>query len=178
ARPRRGLGLLAWDAPARGARAGAPAPAAAAAPRRAVHRPRPGLGGRTRAAPSRRAGPRRAHRPGHARPGCRGRPADPRALSSRRAAGSASVRRGVASRALSLGRCLGMSGFFRVAWLVVRKDLMVEARSFEIITTTLFFAVTVVLVFAFGLVREGRAVDDVAAAILWIALAFSGTLAL
>lgn len=71
-----------------------------------------------------------------------------------------------------------MSGFFRVAWLVVRKDLMVEARSLEIVTTTLFFAVTVVLVFAFGLVREGRAVDDVAAAILWIALAFSGTLAL
>jgi heme exporter protein CcmB len=71
-----------------------------------------------------------------------------------------------------------MTGFFRVAWLVVRKDLMVEARSLEIVTTTLFFAVTVVLVFAFGLVREGRAVDDVAAAILWIALAFSGTLAL
>ena len=71
-----------------------------------------------------------------------------------------------------------MTGFFRVAWLVVRKDLMVEARSLEIVATTLFFAVTVVLVFAFGLVREGRAVDDVAAAILWIALAFSGTLAL
>lgn len=71
-----------------------------------------------------------------------------------------------------------MTGFFRVAWLVVRKDLMVEARSLEIVTTTLFFAVTVVLVFAFGLVREGRAVDDVAPAILWIALAFSGTLAL
>jgi heme exporter protein B len=71
-----------------------------------------------------------------------------------------------------------MTAFFRVAWLVVRKDLMVEARSLEIVTTTLFFAVTVVLVFAFGLVREGRAVDDVAAAILWIALAFSGTLAL
>ncbi len=71
-----------------------------------------------------------------------------------------------------------MTGFFRVAWLVVRKDLMVEARSLEIVSTTIFFAVTIVLIFAFGLVREGRAVDDVAAAILWIALAFSGTLAL
>ena len=71
-----------------------------------------------------------------------------------------------------------MSDFFRVAWLVVRKDLMVEARSLEVVSTTLFFAVTVVLVFAFGLVEEGRAVDDVAAAILWIAMAFSGTLAL
>jgi len=71
-----------------------------------------------------------------------------------------------------------MSAFFRVMLLVVRKDLMVERRSFELVTTTLFFAVTVVLVFAFGLVREGRAVEDVAAAVLWIAMAFSGTLAL
>jgi heme exporter protein CcmB len=71
-----------------------------------------------------------------------------------------------------------MSAFFRVMLLVVRKDLMVERRSFELVTTTLFFAVTVVLVFAFGLVREGRAVEDVAAAVLWIAMAFAGTLAL
>jgi heme exporter protein CcmB len=47
-----------------------------------------------------------------------------------------------------------------------------------VVSTTLFFALTVVLVFAFGLVREGRPADDVAAAILWIATAFSGTLAL
>ena len=71
-----------------------------------------------------------------------------------------------------------MSNFARVALLVVKKDLMVEARSLEVVSTTLFFALTVVLVFAFGLVREGRPVDDVAAAILWIATAFSGTLAL
>ena len=34
------------------------------------------------------------------------------------------------------------------------------------------------LVFAFGFVREGRPVHDAAAGILWIAIAFSGTLAL
>jgi heme exporter protein CcmB len=68
--------------------------------------------------------------------------------------------------------------FARVAWLVVRKDLLVEARSLEVVSTTLFFALTVVFVFAFGLVVEGRPLEDVAAAILWIALAFSGTLAL
>lgn len=71
-----------------------------------------------------------------------------------------------------------MTSFFRVAWLVVRKDLTVEIRSLEIVSTTLFFAVTVVLVFSFGLIKEGRAPDDVAAAILWIAIAFAGTLAL
>lgn len=71
-----------------------------------------------------------------------------------------------------------MKAFFRVAWLVVRKDLTVEIRSLEIISTTLFFALTVVLVFSFGLIREGTPPDDVAAAILWISIAFSGTLAL
>jgi heme exporter protein B len=71
-----------------------------------------------------------------------------------------------------------MSAFLRVAWLVVRKDLTVEIRSFEILSTTLFFAATVVLVFSFGLIKEGQPPDDVAAAILWIAIAFAGTLAL
>jgi heme exporter protein B len=71
-----------------------------------------------------------------------------------------------------------MSGFFRVAWHVMRKDITVEIRSLEILSTTLLFAVTVVLMFSFGLVKEGRAVEDVAAPILWIAIAFSGTLAL
>jgi heme exporter protein CcmB len=71
-----------------------------------------------------------------------------------------------------------MSGFFRVVWVVVKKDVTVEVRSLELLLTTVFFAVTVVLMFSFGLVVQGRAIDDVAAAILWIAVAFSGTLAL
>ena len=71
-----------------------------------------------------------------------------------------------------------MSGFFRVAWIVLRKDLTVEVRSREIVYTTLFFAVSSVLVFSFGLVKEGRSLEDAAAGILWIAIAFAGTLAL
>jgi len=71
-----------------------------------------------------------------------------------------------------------MTAFVRVAWLVVRKDLAVEIRSWELVSTTLFFAVACVLVFAFALVRDGKAVSDVAAGILWVAIAFSGTLAL
>src|SRR5258708_14319567 len=66
----------------------------------------------------------------------------------------------------------------RTAWLVLRKDVTVEVRSRETIATTLFFAVSAVLVFAFALVREGSVVADAAAGILWIAIAFSGTLAL
>ena len=68
--------------------------------------------------------------------------------------------------------------FARVVWLVLRKDLTVEVRSLEIAYTTLFFAVSCVLVFAFALVREGRAPEEGAAGILWIAIAFAGTLAL
>jgi heme exporter protein B len=71
-----------------------------------------------------------------------------------------------------------MSQFVEAIWLVIRKDLQIEVRSRELLYTTLFFAVSCVLVFAFGFVREGRPVEDAAAGILWIAIAFSGTLAL
>ena len=68
-----------------------------------------------------------------------------------------------------------MSAFFRVAWLVLRKDLTVEMRSFEIVSTSLFFAVSCVLFFAVAFVQEGRALDGASAGILWIAIAFAGT---
>ena len=68
--------------------------------------------------------------------------------------------------------------FLTSVLLVVSKDLAIEWRTREIVYTTLFFAVSCVLVFAFGFVREGRAVEDAAAGILWIAIAFSGTLAI
>ncbi len=68
--------------------------------------------------------------------------------------------------------------FLRVAWLVMRKDLTVESRSWEMVSTTLFFAVSCVLVFSFAFVRAGQPVEGAAPGILWIAVAFSGTLAL
>ena len=71
-----------------------------------------------------------------------------------------------------------MRQFLEAIWLVIRKDLQIEVRSRELLYTTLFFAVSCVLVFAFGFVREGRPVEDAAAGILWITIAFSGTLAL
>jgi heme exporter protein B len=68
--------------------------------------------------------------------------------------------------------------FLQTVWLVVKKDLLVEFRSREILYTTAFFAVSCVLVFSFGFVQDGRAIDGAAAGILWIAVAFAGTLAL
>jgi heme exporter protein B len=68
--------------------------------------------------------------------------------------------------------------FLKTAFLVLRKDFAIEVKSLEVLTTTLFFALSCVLIFAFAFVKEGRAPEDAAAGILWIAIAFSGTLAL
>jgi heme exporter protein B len=68
--------------------------------------------------------------------------------------------------------------FFRVALLVLKKDFAIEAKSYEIFSTTLFFAVSCVAIFSFAFVKEGEAPPDAAAGILWIAIAFAGTLAL
>jgi len=68
---------------------------------------------------------------------------------------------------------------FRGAWLIARKDLQVEVRSRELIYTTLFFALSCVVVFSFALIKEGRRPpDNAVAAVLWVSIAFSGTLAL
>jgi heme exporter protein B len=64
------------------------------------------------------------------------------------------------------------------AWLIARKDLVVEARSRELAYTTVFFAIACVLVFAFSFVRAGRVIEGVPAGILWVTVTFSGTLAL
>jgi heme exporter protein CcmB len=68
--------------------------------------------------------------------------------------------------------------FLRIALLVLRKDFAIELRSYEILSTTLFFSVACVAIFSFAFVKEGQADVDAAAGILWIAIAFSGTLAL
>lgn len=68
--------------------------------------------------------------------------------------------------------------FFRTVLTIARKDLVIEARSRELAYTTLFFAISVVLVFSFSFVVEGVALTDAAAGILWVSIAFAGTLAL
>jgi heme exporter protein B len=66
----------------------------------------------------------------------------------------------------------------RDAWVIARKDLRVEWRSRELIYTTVFFATTCVLVFAFAFVRDGQPIPHAPAGILWVTMVFSGTLAL
>jgi heme exporter protein CcmB len=69
-------------------------------------------------------------------------------------------------------------GFLRQVLTVAAKDLRVEFRSREVVYTMVFFGAMVILIFSFAFVKEGRAVGDVAAGILWISVLFTGTLGL
>ena len=68
--------------------------------------------------------------------------------------------------------------FTRVALLILKKDFAIEVKSREILYTTLLFALSCVLVFSIAFVKQGEPLEDAAAGILWIAIAFAGTLAL
>lgn len=61
---------------------------------------------------------------------------------------------------------------------IVAKDLRVEWRSREIVYTMAFFAVLVVVIFSFAFAREGQPMHEVAGGILWVVVAFAGTLGL
>jgi heme exporter protein B len=68
--------------------------------------------------------------------------------------------------------------FVRTALLVLKKDFAIELRSYEILATTAFFAAACVTIFSFAFTRDDETMALSAAGILWIAIAFSGTLAL
>jgi heme exporter protein B len=66
----------------------------------------------------------------------------------------------------------------RVAMLVLKKDVAIELRSYEILSTTAFFAASCVVIFSFAFAQDGEGVRQVAAGVLWVTIAFAGTLAL
>lgn len=66
----------------------------------------------------------------------------------------------------------------RDALTIAAKDLRVELRSKEILLTTGYFGFMVVLIFAFAFFRGDAPISAVAPGILWVAVAFSGTLGL
>lgn len=72
------------------------------------------------------------------------------------------------------------NGFLRTVFRVAAKDLRIEWRNREITTTMGFFAVLMVLIFAFAFVNPaGDALaPEVTAGVLWVGLLFSGTIAL
>src|SRR2546430_10423757 len=60
----------------------------------------------------------------------------------------------------------------------MRKDFAIEIKSREILYATLLYVLSCVWVFSIAFVKEGEPLEDAAAGILWIAVAFAGTLAL
>jgi heme exporter protein CcmB len=66
----------------------------------------------------------------------------------------------------------------RDAWTIAMKDLRVEVRSKEILLTTAYFGVMVVLIFSFSFFSGSKTIAAVAPGILWVSIAFSGTLSL
>ncbi|MBA3391033.1 MAG: heme exporter protein CcmB [Deltaproteobacteria bacterium] len=67
---------------------------------------------------------------------------------------------------------------FRQAGRVAWKDLRIELRSREIVYTMAFFAALIVVVFSFAFPRDIRIVRGAAPGMLWVAIAFAGTIGL
>jgi heme exporter protein CcmB len=61
---------------------------------------------------------------------------------------------------------------------IVAKDLVVELRSREILYAMVLFAVLVVIIFSFAFSVEEQATYQMAGGILWVVVAFSGTVGL
>jgi heme exporter protein B len=64
------------------------------------------------------------------------------------------------------------------AWRITEKDLLVELRTKEIVLTMGYFGFLVVLIFSFAFFQDGATISSVASGILWVSIAFAGTLGL
>jgi heme exporter protein B len=63
-------------------------------------------------------------------------------------------------------------------WAIVRKDLAIELRTGEMLSSLFLLALLMILVFAFALEPERLVGPEVAAGLLWATLLLAGTLAL
>lgn len=72
----------------------------------------------------------------------------------------------------------GARRYWRAVWTIVRKDLRVEARGREVLTSSVVFSLLVLLIFNFALDLVGDAVALVAPGVLWVTILFSGVLVL
>ncbi|MBI2376214.1 MAG: heme exporter protein CcmB [Deltaproteobacteria bacterium] len=72
----------------------------------------------------------------------------------------------------------GIGAIVRGALAILDKDLRTEARSKEILLTMGFFGLLVVLIFSFSFYRGDVPLETIVPGILWVAIAFSGTLGL
>jgi heme exporter protein B len=68
--------------------------------------------------------------------------------------------------------------YLRAVAALLWKDLAAELRSKELISSMLVFALLVILIFNFALLLDRAGREDVAAGVLWVTTAFTGTLGL
>jgi heme exporter protein B len=68
--------------------------------------------------------------------------------------------------------------YLRQVWAIVRKDVVAEMRSREMLSAMLVFALVVILVFNFAFDLRSATAAEVAPGALWVAFAFSGMLGL
>ena len=68
--------------------------------------------------------------------------------------------------------------YFGKVWLIVRKDLSLERRSREMLSSMFIFALIVILVFSFSFDLRVERASQVAPGVLWVAIMFAGMLGL
>ncbi len=66
--------------------------------------------------------------------------------------------------------------FARQVWAIVKKDIMVEARSRQIVAPVLVFAVLILVIFNFALSPTSSNIPQLAPGVLWVSFTFAGVL--
>jgi len=69
-------------------------------------------------------------------------------------------------------------GFLRKVWAIVAKDVAAELHTREVVSAMLVFSVLALFVFSFALDLRGAMARAVAPRVLWVTIAFAGTLGL
>ncbi len=68
--------------------------------------------------------------------------------------------------------------FLKRVWLIVWKDLTLELRTKEILSSMFVFTLLVVVIFSFAFQGEKTDVQRLSSGILWVAFTFAGVLGL
>ncbi len=68
--------------------------------------------------------------------------------------------------------------FLRKVWLIIRKDLTLELRTKEILSSMFIFTLLVMVIFNFSFQGERTDIKRLSSGILWVAFTFAGVLGL
>ena len=71
-----------------------------------------------------------------------------------------------------------MRAFWRPVLAILWKDLLLEARTKDMVVSILVFALLVIVIFNFAIDPDPQMVEEVAPGVLWVAVTFAGVLGL